>query len=189
MWLSSNQFIDVNDVTPTICDLLGVTPPTVFDGVPQMPMHGASFRAALSDAKAPPPRDRQVYELRGNRAIWHNGWKAVTLRSPSGNLGEGRPPGRPAADPRPRRWRGGEIAVGDLVSLGHPSLRPAPLTGISRNAHLDVKTPAGPGSDTSLHRLGDRGPMHRHPRTEERSMNADTVCAQQAQRRLRGETR
>ena len=84
------QFLDVNDVTPTICDLLGVTPPAVFDGVPQMPMHGASFRAVLSDSKAPPPRDRQVYELRGNRAIWHNGWKAVTVRAPSGNFDDDR---------------------------------------------------------------------------------------------------
>jgi arylsulfatase len=84
------QFIDVNDVTPTVYDLLGITPPPVFDGVAQMPMHGASFRPVLSDAGAPPPRDRQVYELRGNRAIWHNGWKAVTVRARSGNFDEDR---------------------------------------------------------------------------------------------------
>jgi arylsulfatase len=84
------QFIDVNDVTPTVYDLLGITPPQVFDGVAQMPMHGASFRPVLSDAGAPPPRDRQVYELRGNRAIWHNGWKAVTVRARSGNFDEDR---------------------------------------------------------------------------------------------------
>ena len=80
-----SQFIDVNDVTPTVYDLLGIAPPPVFDGVTQMPMHGASFRAVLSSATAPPPRDRQVYELRGNRAIWHDGWKAVTIRAASGN--------------------------------------------------------------------------------------------------------
>jgi len=80
-----SQFIDVNDVTPTVYDLLGMAPPAVFDGVPQMPMHGASFRALLSSATAPPPRDRQVYELRGNRAIWHDGWKAVTVRAASGS--------------------------------------------------------------------------------------------------------
>jgi arylsulfatase len=84
------QFIDVNDVTPTVYDLLGITPPSVFDGVPQMPMHGASFRAVLSDASARPPRDRQVYELRGNRAIWHDGWKAVTVRDSSGNFDDDR---------------------------------------------------------------------------------------------------
>ena len=27
-----------------------------------------------------------MYELRGNRAIWHDGWKAVTVRAPSGNF-------------------------------------------------------------------------------------------------------
>jgi arylsulfatase A-like enzyme len=84
------QFIDVNAVTPTVYDLLGITPSAVFAGVPQMPMHGASFRAILSDASAPPPRDRQVYELRGNRAIWHAGWKAVTVRAPSGNFDDDR---------------------------------------------------------------------------------------------------
>lgn len=80
------QFIDVIDVTPTVYDLLGITSPSVFDGVPQMPMHGASFRAVMSDVAAPAPRDRQVYELRGNRAIWHDGWKAVTVRAPSGSF-------------------------------------------------------------------------------------------------------
>jgi arylsulfatase A-like enzyme len=80
------QFIDVNDVTPTVYDLLGIKPPTVVDGVAQMPMHGASFRAALSEADAPSPRDRQAYELRGKRAIWHDGWKAVTVRATSGNF-------------------------------------------------------------------------------------------------------
>jgi hypothetical protein len=29
----------------------------------------------------------------------------------------------------------------------------APFTGISRNAHLYVKTPAGPRGDASIHRL------------------------------------
>jgi arylsulfatase len=84
------QFVDVNDVTPTVYDLLGIAPPTVFDGVDQMPLHGASFRALLSSASAPPPRDRQVYELRGNRAIWHDNWKAVTVRAASGNFDDDR---------------------------------------------------------------------------------------------------
>jgi arylsulfatase A-like enzyme len=87
---SRTQFIDVNDVTPTVYDLLGIKPQAVIDGVPQMPIHGASFRAVLSDRNAPPPRDRQVYELRGNRAIWHNGWKAVTVRAASGEFDDDR---------------------------------------------------------------------------------------------------
>jgi arylsulfatase A-like enzyme len=83
-----SQFVDVIDITPTIYDLLGIAPAAVVDGVEQMPLHGASFRAAIASADAPPPRDRQVYELRGNRAIWHDNWKAVTLRAASGDFDE-----------------------------------------------------------------------------------------------------
>lgn len=81
-----SQFIDVTDVTPTVYDLLGIGPPATIDGVPQMSLHGVSFRSALFDAAAPPARDRQAFELRGNRAIWHDGWKAVTERAASGNF-------------------------------------------------------------------------------------------------------
>ena len=84
------QFVDVNDVTPTVYDLLGIAPPTVVDGIAQMPMHGASFRPVLANASAPGPRDRQAYELRGNRAIWHANWKAVTIRATSGKFDEDR---------------------------------------------------------------------------------------------------
>ena len=83
-----SQFIDVIDITPTVYDVIGITPAAVVDGVEQMPMHGASFRAAIAGADAPPPRDRQVYELRGNRAIWHDGWKAVSIRAESGDFAD-----------------------------------------------------------------------------------------------------
>jgi len=66
----------------------------------------------------------------------------------------------------------------------------APLTEISRNAHLYVKTPAGPRGDTSIRQLDEHGPMHRHLRTGgSKRMNAGLVCGQQAQGRLRGEAR
>ena len=60
-----------------------------------------------------------------------------------------------------------------------------PLTGISRNAHLSVKTPAGPREYASIRRLDEYGPMHRHVLTggAER-MNAGLVWG-----RLRGEAR
>jgi arylsulfatase A-like enzyme len=77
--LSGEIIALINDVTSTISDLLGVKPPTVFDGVPQMRMHGAGFRAVRSGANAPPPRDRQCTNCAAT-AIWHNGWKAVTVR-------------------------------------------------------------------------------------------------------------
>ncbi len=64
------------------------------------------------------------------------------------------------------------------------------LNDISQNAHLYVKTPAGPRGDASIRRLDENGPMHRHLRTGgTKRMNAGLACGQQAQGRLRGEAR
>ena len=48
-------------------------------GVAQRPLDGASFRATFDDAAAPSPRSTQYYEMLGCRAIYHDGWKAVTF--------------------------------------------------------------------------------------------------------------
>jgi arylsulfatase len=77
-----SQFVDVIDLTPTVLDILGIQAPAVFAGVPQMPMHGASILATMRDRGAPAPRDTQVFELRGERAIYHQGWRAVTVHRP-----------------------------------------------------------------------------------------------------------
>lgn len=72
------HYVHAIDVAPTLLDLLGVEAPATVDGVPQMPMHGVSFRASLHDADAPEGRRTQYYEMFGCRAIYHDGWKAVT---------------------------------------------------------------------------------------------------------------
>jgi arylsulfatase len=43
-----------------------------------MPIHGVSMAYSLNDANAPTRKRTQYYELLGDRAIWHDGWKAVT---------------------------------------------------------------------------------------------------------------
>lgn len=73
------QFVDVVDITPTVLDLLQLKAPTVYKGVEQMPLAGASIKAALSDARAPASRNTQYFELLGQRAIWHDGWKAISV--------------------------------------------------------------------------------------------------------------
>jgi arylsulfatase A-like enzyme len=73
------QFVDVIDITPTILDITGVVAPKVYQGVTQMPLHGASIARTFSDPKAANPRETQYFELHGHRALWHNGWKAVTF--------------------------------------------------------------------------------------------------------------
>jgi arylsulfatase len=73
------QFVHAIDVAPTIFDVVGVTPPAVIDGVEQSPFAGKSFAPTFTDATAP-TRDTQYFEMLGSRAIYHDGWKAVTFK-------------------------------------------------------------------------------------------------------------
>ena len=73
------QFHHVIDVAPTILDLAGIQPAPVYNGVPQMPVHGVSMRYSFEDAAAPTRRETQYFEMFTHRAIWHDGWKAVSF--------------------------------------------------------------------------------------------------------------
>lgn len=84
------QFVDVVDVTPTALDIAGVQAPTSFQGVCQLPMHGASLRRVFDDPAAASPRDTQYFELWGNRAIYHRGWKAIGIHTPGKSFDEDR---------------------------------------------------------------------------------------------------
>ena len=72
------QFVHAIDITPTLLDLVGVDPRPSYRGVAQMPYHGATMREVLDDAASPAPRDRQYFEMIGHRAMWQDGWKALT---------------------------------------------------------------------------------------------------------------
>lgn len=74
-----DQFRHVTDIVPTLLDAVGVEPPEVFRGVPQLPVHGQSLLPGLADPGLMPPREGpQYFEMIGNRAIFSDGWKAVT---------------------------------------------------------------------------------------------------------------
>ena len=73
-----HQYCHVTDVMPTILDLAGVQAPTEFGGVEQMSFDGASMRTVLDNAGSPDHRASQYYECWGSRAMYHQGWKAVT---------------------------------------------------------------------------------------------------------------
>jgi arylsulfatase A-like enzyme len=76
------QFCHAVDIAPTILDVVGIAPPAAVAGVPQMPMHGASFRPTFADPAARPGRAVQYFEMLGHRGIWKDGWKAVTHHTP-----------------------------------------------------------------------------------------------------------
>jgi arylsulfatase len=72
------QFHNVVDLLPTVLDVCAIAPPVEVDGVAQMSLHGTSMRYAFAAPAARSTRSTQYFEMYGHRAIYHDGWKAVT---------------------------------------------------------------------------------------------------------------
>jgi arylsulfatase A-like enzyme len=72
------QYHHAIDLVPTILDVLGVQPPATIKGHVQSRLDGVSMRYSFDDAAAPSARKTQFYSMLGSRAVWHEGWKAVT---------------------------------------------------------------------------------------------------------------
>ncbi len=77
-----DQFHHVNDLAPTIYDLLGVTPPQVYRGYDQLPITGTSMAYTLGGQLERSRKPVQYFEMMGHRAICRDGWKAVTRHTP-----------------------------------------------------------------------------------------------------------
>ena len=73
-----DQYHHAVDIVPTILDLLGVEAPARLKGHEQSTFDGVSMRYSLDDGGAPTARRTQFYSMLGSRAIWHDGWKAIT---------------------------------------------------------------------------------------------------------------
>jgi arylsulfatase A-like enzyme len=86
------HFLHVNDVVPTIYDLLGITGPRVVNGIPQDPIDGKSFAATLVDRDAEGGKRTQYFEIMASRAIYHDGWMASAF-GPREPWTPGRPEG------------------------------------------------------------------------------------------------
>lgn len=80
------RFAHACDVVPTLLELIGVEPPEVVAGVPQTPLEGESFAAALMDPDAPPRTRPQYFEMFGHRGLWKDGWKAVAFHPPGSSF-------------------------------------------------------------------------------------------------------
>ena len=78
------QFHHVNDIVPTIYELLDITPPTVVNGYAQDPIHGTSMVYTFDDREAEGRLKTQYFEIMASRGIYHNGWFASAFgpRSP-----------------------------------------------------------------------------------------------------------
>jgi len=71
-------YVHAVDIGATILDAAGAAMPDAVNGVPQEPVAGASILASFDDPSAR-GRSTQYYEQFACRAIYHEGWKAVTF--------------------------------------------------------------------------------------------------------------
>ncbi len=74
-----NQYHHISDIAPTIMAAAGIERPESYHGIKQQPFTGVDMNYSFDNAAAPNAKKRQYYEMFGNRAIWQDGWKAVTL--------------------------------------------------------------------------------------------------------------
>ena len=76
-----DQYHHISDIAPTIMEATGIEFPESYHGIPQQPFTGVAMNYSFDDADAPNAKKRQYYEMFGNRALWEDGWKAVTLHA------------------------------------------------------------------------------------------------------------
>ncbi|MGB2608743.1 MAG: arylsulfatase [Isosphaeraceae bacterium] len=98
-----SQFHHVNDVVPTIYEVVGITPPRVVSGIPQDPFDGISFAYTFGDASAKGRKLTQYFEIMGSRALYHDGWMASAF-GPRAPWVPGTPPGIREWTPDKDRW-------------------------------------------------------------------------------------
>jgi arylsulfatase len=72
------QYVHAVDIVPSVLELVGIDLPATVGGVEQRPLDGVSFAYSFDDADAPERHTVQYYEMFGCRALYQDGWKAVT---------------------------------------------------------------------------------------------------------------
>ncbi len=76
-----NQYHHITDIGATILDVTATPFFEEIDGHKQMKLDGVSMKYSFDNADAPTNHPEQYYELFGNRAIYKDGWKAVTIHA------------------------------------------------------------------------------------------------------------
>ena len=170
------QFHHVNDIAPTIYEIVGIKPPKVVDGFAQDPIDGVSLAYTFADAKAPTRKKVQYFDNNGSRAIYQDGWVAATF----GPLVPWLPgaPGLAEWDSAKDKWELYDITQGFLggrrsgregaeaSGAAAEDVRRAGQgeQGLSaRRRHLAAPAPRGSHQD-ALHELAVRRDHHAHAR-------------------------
>ena len=74
-----SQFYHVNDIAPTLYDVIGIKAPKQVNGFPQDPIDGVSMAASFNNATAPENKHVQYFDNNGSDGIYHDGWYACTF--------------------------------------------------------------------------------------------------------------
>jgi arylsulfatase len=74
-----SQFYHVNDIVPTLYEVIGIKAPREVNGFPQDPIDGVSMAASFTDAKAPENKHVQYFDNNGSDGIYQDGWYACTF--------------------------------------------------------------------------------------------------------------
>ncbi|SLM49182.1 Arylsulfatase A-related enzyme [Nitrospira japonica] len=90
------QFHHVNDIVPTIYDVIGIKAPQAVDGVSQDPLDGISMKYAFAAAAAPERKKSQYFEVMGSRGLYQDGFIASAFGP--------RIPWVPGIDPSILKW-------------------------------------------------------------------------------------
>jgi len=81
------QFHHIDDLAPTILDMLHIAAPTEYKNHIVKPMEGISFAYSLADANAASHKKEQYYELEANRGYYDDedgtAWKIASFRQVS----------------------------------------------------------------------------------------------------------
>jgi arylsulfatase A-like enzyme len=74
-----SQFYHVNDIVPTLYEVLGIKAPKRVNGFEQDPIDGVSMLPSFNDSKAPNNKHVQYFDNNGSDGIYKDGWYACTF--------------------------------------------------------------------------------------------------------------
>lgn len=74
----NQQYHHAIDVLPTLLNMANLQMPAQHKGKTPLELHGTSFAYTFDDPAANTRKGPQYYETLGDRAMWKDGWKAVT---------------------------------------------------------------------------------------------------------------
>ncbi len=87
------QFHHINDIAPTLLEVIGLDQPERVNGIEQTPMEGISLAYTFAEdgATAPGRKTTQYFELIGNRGLYHDGWMASAFHKEPWNTAGTKP--------------------------------------------------------------------------------------------------